>query len=127
MPKDEAALTDPMELTGLVGPELTEADIAEMTDALVDEFVRLGFDDDQLLALFKNPNYAMTHWIWQTRGETYARDVIARVRARWGGVWRFKTQLGPAAFARDEVDDLLEEEDDDADFVPVESLGSLRS
>jgi hypothetical protein len=124
MPKDEAALTDPMELSGLVGPVLTDADVAEMTEALVDEYVRLGFDDDELLSLFKNPHYALTHSVWLTRGEAYAREVIARVRERWGNVWRFKTQLGPAAFERDKVDDLLEE--DDPDFVPVESLGSLR-
>ena len=125
MPKDEAAVTDPMELAGLVGPVLTDAEVAEMTDALVDEYVRLGFGDDELLSLFKNPHYTLTHWVWRARGEPYVRDVIPPVRDPWGNVWQFKTRLGLAAFERDEVDDLLEE-DADPDFVPVESLGSLR-
>lgn len=121
MPKEEPALTDPMELFGMRGPELTETDIAEMSEALVDEYIRLGFDDEALLSLFRNPYYTLTHWIWLTRGEAYVREVIERVRRRWGSVWKFRTRLSPFAFARDKADDLL-----DNDFVPIETLGRVR-
>jgi len=124
MPKDEAASTDPMELNELVGPPLRDEDVDAMTDALIDEYIRLGFDDEALLSLFRNPHYTLTHWIWLTRGERYAREAIARVRARWGNVWRFQTRLGPAAFTHD-AEEL--DEDETSDFVPVESLGRLRS
>lgn len=121
MPKQEPSLSDPMELSGVLAPELTDADIAEMTEALVDEYIRLGFDDEELLGLFRNPYYTLTHWIWLSRGETYVREVIERIRQRWGSVWKFQTRLSPLAFVRDEEDDLLEN-----DLVPIETLRRVR-
>lgn len=77
-PPDE---DDPMELVAVTLPE-GDADLA--VACLVEEFVRLGMTDAQLLDLFRRPFYAGAHAIWKARGEEHVRQVIARVRAQWG-------------------------------------------
>ena len=83
MPKDEWDPEDPMEFMGVRLPVPTEAEADEMVVCLVDEFVRMGFGEEQLLGLFRDPFYAATHDVWRRKGEAYVRDVIGRVLASW--------------------------------------------
>jgi hypothetical protein len=55
----------------------------EMARCLIEEYVRDGWSDDRLLALFGSPFYAGLHVIWRVRGETWVRDEIASTRERW--------------------------------------------
>ncbi len=71
---------DPMELIGVALPE---GDMEAAAEALVEEFVRMGFDDEQLLHLFKNPFYTGTPQIYQQTGEEYVRALIEKIRLRW--------------------------------------------
>jgi DNA-binding LacI/PurR family transcriptional regulator len=71
---------DPMELTGVALPG---GDMEEAAEALVEEFVRMGFDDAHLLHLFKSPFYTGTHQIYQQKGEEYVRALIKKIRLRW--------------------------------------------
>lgn len=71
---------DPMELIGVALPG---GDMEEAAAVLVEEFVRMGFDDEQLLHLFKNPFYTKTHQIYQQKGEEYMRGLIEKIRLRW--------------------------------------------
>ena len=83
MPKDEFDFDDPMELNGvgLIGKEdTTEA----MTECFIEEFMRLGYNHKQLLALFRNPHYIGMHLALQNRGEPFVREKITEVFARWG-------------------------------------------
>ena len=72
---------DPMGLVGVAVPE-GEADLMAM--CLVEEFVRLGMSDGQLLAMFRNPFFCGAHAIYRARGEDWLKGVIQRVRAQWG-------------------------------------------
>ena len=72
---------DPMELVGVALPD---GDIEEMAACIVEEFVKMGFDDAHLLDLFKHPFYAGTHRIYHQKGEDYVKGLIERVRLRWG-------------------------------------------
>ncbi len=72
---------DPMELTGVALPEGDMEE--EAAEALVEEFVMMGFDDEQLLHLFKNPFYTKTHQIYLQKGEEYMRALIEKTRLRW--------------------------------------------
>lgn len=72
---------DPM---GLVAVGVDEGDLELQASCLVEEFVRLGVSDGQLLAMFRTPFYAGAHAIWRARGDDGVRAVIARVRAQWG-------------------------------------------
>lgn len=82
MPKDEFVAEDPMELVGMVmpgAPGMLEA----MAETFVEEYVRLGWDEERLLVLFRNPFFLGTHRVYRLRGEEYVRTLIRSVLARW--------------------------------------------
>jgi len=77
---------DPLELVGVVVPSGADA-LDDMARCFVEEYLREGWDERRLLALFRNPFFRAPHMIYQMRGEDYVKDVIAEATARWG-VWR---------------------------------------
>jgi hypothetical protein len=82
MPKDEFVAEDPMALVGVVIPG--EPGMLEtMAESIVEEYVRLGWDEPRLFALFINPMFMATHRIYRQKGETYVRELIRRVREQW--------------------------------------------
>jgi hypothetical protein len=83
MPKDEFDFEDPLELNGV--SLICEEDTTEaMTECFVEEFMRLGYNHTQILALFRNPHYLGMNMALKNRGEQFVRDKIAEVFARWG-------------------------------------------
>jgi hypothetical protein len=92
MPKDEFDFEDPLELNGV--SFCTEEDTTDaMCKCFVEEFMRMGYDAKQILALFRNPNYLGMSMVLEKRGEPFVHDVIAQVFARWGrGAQPFESQ-----------------------------------
>ena len=84
MPKDEFDPEDPMELVGVVAPELTESDIKEMATCIVEEYLQMGMSDHEIRRLFHNPVYQMTHFIYRRKGEAYVEELLAQIRKKWG-------------------------------------------
>ncbi len=83
MPKDEFDPEDPMDLVGMVlpgGPGQLEA----MAETLVEEYVRLGWDEPRLMTLFVNPMFMATYRIYRQKGEEYVRDLIRKTCLKWG-------------------------------------------
>jgi hypothetical protein len=83
MPKDEFDFEDPMELNG-VGLVCEEDTTEAMAECFIEEFMRLGYNHKQLLALFRNPHYIGMNLVMQNRGEPFVREKISEVFARWG-------------------------------------------
>lgn len=83
MPKDEFDFDDPMELRGLAFPTSEDTTDA-MCECFIEEFMRLGYNPKQLLALFRNPHYTGMRLVWEGRGEAFVRQAIQEVFARWG-------------------------------------------
>jgi hypothetical protein len=85
MPKDEFDFEDPFELNGMafLSHEDTTNDMAE---CFTEEFMRMGYNHKQVLALFRNPQYLGPHMAFEKRGEPFIRNLIADVFARWGKV-----------------------------------------
>jgi len=81
-PTKDAEPDDPLELVG-VPVAVDEATFDEMARCLVEEYVRDGWSDGQLLPLFRSPFYAGLHVIWRRRGEAWVLDLIAAERLRW--------------------------------------------
>jgi hypothetical protein len=82
MPKDEFDPEDPMELCG-VGL-LTEEDTSEpMTECFIEEFLRMGYNAKQVLALFRNTHYTGMNMVMQNRGEQFVKDKIVEVFGWW--------------------------------------------
>ena len=83
MPKDEFDFEDPFELNGIafLSHEDTTNDMAE---CFTEEFMRMGYSHQQVLALFRNPHYLGPNMAFEKRGEPFIRDLITEVFARWG-------------------------------------------
>jgi hypothetical protein len=85
MPKDEFDFEDPFELNGMA--LLTHEDTTnDMAECFAEEFMRMGYNHQQVLALFRNPHYLGPHMALEKRGEPFIRDLIAAIFARWGKV-----------------------------------------
>ena len=83
MPKDEFDFEDPFELNGMAF--MTHEDTTnDMAETFIEEFMRMGYNHKQVLALFRNPKYLGPHMALEKRGEPFIRDLIAEVFARWG-------------------------------------------
>lgn len=55
----------------------------EMARCFTEEFIRMGYKDDALLALFRDPFYRGPHAVWRRRGEDHVTALIAEVRGQW--------------------------------------------
>ncbi len=76
---------DPMALVGIAmpaGPE-GEAARAVMVESLADEFLRIGHSQEQVMQMFRDPFFRMTHEIWRVWGEEKVRAVVNTVARRW--------------------------------------------
>ncbi|RME93118.1 MAG: hypothetical protein D6766_08765 [Verrucomicrobia bacterium] len=83
MPKNEFDFDDPMELNGMAF--VTTEDTTEaMAECFIEEYLRLGYTAEQVLALFRDPFYLGVHMVLQNRGEPFVRETINRVFAMWG-------------------------------------------
>src|SRR6188472_2512347 len=83
MPKDEFDFEDPFELNGMA--ILTHEDTTDnMAECFTEEFMRMGYGNKQILALFKNPHYLGPNMAFEKRGEPFIRELITEVFARWG-------------------------------------------
>ncbi len=82
MPHDEAVPEDPMGLVGMVLPG-EPGQIEAMAECLVEEYVRMGWDEPRLIALFRSPMFLATHRIYRQKGEEYVRALIGQTLARW--------------------------------------------
>ena len=83
MPKDEFDFDDPMQLSG-VALRTEEDTTGAMCECFIEEFLRMGYNAKQVLALFGNPHYVGPNLALEKRGESFVRDLIADVFARWG-------------------------------------------
>ncbi len=107
MPYDDPDPTDPSMLIGVEVPA-TEGSDLEMAYVYAEEFARLGFSEQQLLSLFRQPFYAGAHRALGTLGEQKVKSIIREAIEVWGN-FRFVVQDAPK---QEELD------------VPLDSLRS---
>jgi hypothetical protein len=82
MPKDEFVAEDPMQLVGMVFPG-EEGQLEAMAECIVEEYVRLGWDERRLMTLFVNPMFMATYRIYRQKGEEYVQELIQRSCAKY--------------------------------------------
>ncbi|HLC42366.1 MAG TPA: hypothetical protein VJO34_12200 [Methylomirabilota bacterium] len=83
MPYNDPAPDDPTILLGVTLPAGEEA-VREMAYVFAEEFARMGFDEKQLLRLFKNPFYAGAHQAYRALGADAIRTIIGECVNAWG-------------------------------------------
>ena len=83
MPKNEFDFEDPLELNGVALQ--TEEDTTDaMCDCFIEEFMRMGYNAKQILALFRNPHYLGMNMVLEKRGEEFVKQRVREVFTRWG-------------------------------------------
>ncbi len=90
MPLHEPDSEDPMELVGVRLPADSEESLRMMAECFVEEFARLGYDQEMILELFRNPQYGASHNAWLRFGDAWVRD-LAETYCRAFGTWRERT------------------------------------
>ncbi|HEX9618271.1 MAG TPA: hypothetical protein VGA03_12735 [Anaerolineales bacterium] len=83
MPKDEFDTEDPMELVGMVLPG-EAGQLEAMAECVVEEYVRMGWDERRLMVLFVNPMFLATYRIYRQKGEAYVRNLVQKTCAQYG-------------------------------------------
>lgn len=77
---------DPMEFTGVALPGNT---MEAMAECFVEEFIMMGYTDEQLLKMFQEPFYAAVHQVYREKGEAYVTALIRQARSKLG-TFRFR-------------------------------------
>jgi len=75
MPTKDLEHDDPMNLVGMVLPG-DAGQVETMAECIVEEYVRLGWDERRLFSLFASPMFLATHRIYRQKGEGYVRRLI---------------------------------------------------
>jgi len=70
---------DPLELTGVVLPAPDDTSLKEMALCFIEEFLRDGWTDEKLKAMFRNPFYRGPYLAWKAKGDAYVEDLIREV------------------------------------------------
>ncbi len=79
---------DPMELVGMAFPGSA---LEAMAECVVEEYLRLGYDEEAILRFFRNPFYQATHLIYREQGEEYVKKLIHTAKEKWG-LWRVRVR-----------------------------------
>jgi len=85
MPHDDPDPTDPMTLHGVAVETDDPSAMREMACCFIDEYMRMGYEQDRLLSIFKTSKYAGPHMAFQALGEAGIVQLIDEIAARWGG------------------------------------------
>ena len=91
-----------MELNG-VGIVCEQDTTETMTECFVEEFMRLGYNHKQILALFRNSHYIGMNMALQNRGEQFVRDKISEGFARRGKVVAWSSGVSRSGLAEGET------------------------
>jgi hypothetical protein len=83
VPYDDPEPDDPNMLVGVALPGRPET-TREMVEAFADEFAALGLTRDEILALFRTPEYAAPHGAWKSLGDAEVNRIVDESLGFWG-------------------------------------------
>ncbi len=86
MPYSEPDPSDPHSLVGVGVPAAGQEVHLDMAYVIAEEFTRLGFDEDRLLALFQDPFYRSARGVLEILGEQKIKSIIQETLQVWGRV-----------------------------------------
>ncbi len=74
---------DPVEMVGMQIPGQSEAALRDMALCFAEEFVREGWNEEKIFAMFKNPFYAGPYLAWKQKGDAFVKSVIVEALNMW--------------------------------------------
>lgn len=83
MPKDEFDPEDPLELRGM-SFVTGEDTCGVMTECFTEEFLRMGYTEEQVWALFRDPFYMGANMVLENKGEEFVKRIISETFAKFG-------------------------------------------
>ena len=83
MPYDDPDPQDPLLLVGVELPCGSEAEL-DMAYTFAEEFTRLGYDEAEILDLFRKPFYAGAYRAYLDLGEAEVKASVSETAAIWG-------------------------------------------
>jgi len=100
---------DPMQLVGMVMPG-EAGQLEAMAECIVEEYVRLGWDEKRLMTIFRSSMFLATNRIYQIKGEAWVRALIRQTLDKWGGFHFATTPASEAPPACAIMDEFLQDE-----------------
>jgi hypothetical protein len=85
MPYDEPDATDPLLLCGVSVPGDAES-AREMAYTFAEEYAQLGYEEERILKLFQNGEYAAPHGALQALGEAEIARIVKECWEAFGRV-----------------------------------------
>lgn len=76
MPHENPDPSDPMTLTGVGFECEDDTPTREMAECFVEEFLRSGVPAEQVLELFRKPDFAAAHHAYRTLGEECIAEMV---------------------------------------------------
>jgi hypothetical protein len=84
MSKEAFDQEDPFELVGMLLPgPLNDGSCEVMGRCFIEEFVHMGWSDEQIFLLFQDPFYRGPHAVYQRKGVAFVQRLITQVRYEW--------------------------------------------
>ncbi len=83
MPYRDPDPEDPMALVG-VEIESGEENLEEMAYIIAEEYAQIGFDEERLLRVFRNPYFRSAHQAWTVLGEMRTTEILREALGFWG-------------------------------------------
>jgi hypothetical protein len=103
---------DPMMLVGVSVP-VDRDSVREMAATFAEEFAALGYGEDRLLNLFREPFYSGAHRAYQVLGEVEIRRIVREARGFWGGHRVTIRDAEPAALGHGDLVQIGKEDADE--------------
>jgi hypothetical protein len=82
MSRETFETEDPLELVGMVMPG-EPGQLEAMAECLVEEYIRMGWNEEQLMRLFVDPMFMATYRVYRQLGYTFVQDLIQRTCEKW--------------------------------------------
>ena len=116
MPHDEFVDEDPLGLVGMVMPG-EEGQLEAMAECFVEEYARMGWNETRIMTLFTQPLFMATYRVYRLKGESYARELIHKVCARYQPLLQHATSESPNVACLEEIAPNCDLEDDIKNYL----------
>jgi hypothetical protein len=83
MPKHELDPEDPLAAVAVELPS-DEDTLIPMAECFIEEFMRMGFSQEQIAGLFADPRYAGPLLVTRHHGTAFVKQLIADTFRKWG-------------------------------------------